>query len=148
MKKKLMICIMLVCTLFLTGCLKKTKIDVNTFEDTLKEEGYTIEKTDREHMTNDTKDMAIAISKDGYSINYIEYYEKNSAKDFYNETYDKYENSCSIKTETSGTNYNTFKCESSKEYIAITRVDNTVVFALTTKTNKDKVKNTLKKIKY
>lgn len=148
MKKKVMICTMLLCTLFLTGCLKKTKISVSSFEEILKEEGYTIETYDKDFMTKDKKNLASAISKDGYSINYIEYYDDDAAKDFFNETYDKYENSCNIKTETNGTNYNTFKCDTGEEYIAITRVENTVVYALTTKNNKDDVKETLKKLKY
>lgn len=148
MKKKIMICVMLVCTLFLTGCLKKTKINVSSFEDTLKEEGYVVEIASKDYLTNDTKSMASAASKNGYSINYIEYYDDDKAKDFFDETYDKYENSCNIKTETNGTNYNTFKCDTGEEYIAITRVENTVVFALSSKDNKDDIKKILKKIKY
>ena len=151
MKKFLPILILslLLCTV-LTGCFKKTPMSAETFKDTMTDKGYQVVDVKDQYELDILESAYMAIG-DAYQIEFLEFKELKDAKYSYKMNVDTFEslkgntNITSSKNLINASSYNT---TSDGQYYAVSRVENTMVYANVSSEFKDEVKDIFKELGY
>ena len=103
-----------------------------------------------ENVSPEITEALTANKDDDYIISYYVYENEEYAKKTFNNKKTTYDNISIKKTylESNGTNYNKYRLVSGGRIIYISRVDNTLIIALTKEDNKKEVDEIIKKLGY
>lgn len=144
------ILIIIIVSILTTGCIFYNKLDTEEFKEHFGALGYTI--TDTEKGLYESKSYVVASKSDvPYKIEYYEFNEEVEAKKVYKKYKDSIANYITSNSEDIETNsafYTRVIAESDKEYIAICRVKNTLIFINGTQDFKTEIEKLLEDIKY
>lgn len=142
--------IIVVVSLLTTGCIFYNVLDSQDFKEHFGALGYTI--SDNEEGLYEASNYLVASKSDvPYKIEYYEFNEEVEAKKIYKKYKDNIANyitSESSNLETTGAVFTRVVAESEKEYIAICRVKNTLIFVAGTQEYKLEIEKLLEDIKY
>ena len=138
--------------LLFTGCSKKKAITSDDFKSKAEKMGYTIvDAHDQYANYNYVKEAYIAYSNDGYQIEFYVIDDNEYAKGMFDTNKAIIENingTNKMKTEINMKNYNKYSVTTESTFGYLSRIDNTLVYVNTTKSNKNAVNKFLKKINY
>ncbi len=154
MKKKLLLGLTILLTIFLvTGCeLSKKQITAEDFQKIGEDEGLIVVDVKEQFKDYDYVDKAIVgASQEGWQVEFYELSDKDHAetmfaknkKEFQEEADGKYKG----ETREIG-NYSTYILETDTQYMSLTRVNNTVLYAKVGIATKDTVVELIKKLGY
>ena len=149
--KKFSICLLMIISLFITGCGNKTKVAI-TLED------FSQAATDKHFvvMLEDYTGVsyineARVASMDGIEIQMINYTEAKYAEKVQNEQIDSFnllKTTGAWEKKDSGKNYYRYEIVSNGYYMINTRVDNTLIYCKTLLENKDTVQGLFNELGY
>lgn len=144
------ILIIVVVSIITTGCVFYNVLDTEEFKEHFGALGYTT--TDTEKGLYESKTYVVASKEDvPYKIEYYEFNDEVEAKKVYKKYKDSiadYITSESKNLETTGAVYTRTIAESEKEYIAICRVKNTLIFIAGTQEFQPEIEKLLEDIRY
>ena len=150
MRKSILLSIVCILSLLLmTGC-SKTKVTSDSFKQVLNEYNFVVSDIIDENVSPEITEALTANKDDDYIISYYVYENEEYAKKTFNNKKNTYDNVSTKKTylESNGTNYNKYRLVSGGRIIYISRVDNTLIIALTKEDNKKEVDEIIKKLGY
>lgn len=151
-KKIIMLSVLFLSLLFITGCGNKTMIDTNEFKNKTNENGYTY--TDVTSQFKDSvfiKEASIAGSIDGWQIEFYTLEDQNYASSMFEKNkleFDNERGASSIKTSSSGKNYDRYSLTTSDLYMYLSRIDNTLIYVKENVKNKDAISEFIKDLGY
>ena len=152
MKKKIVLgIIIIVLSLFLTGCKNKTAMTAEDFTNAMTKKEYKL--VDKRLLSNyyeETNIITAEIAEDNY-IEFLILKSDEDAKKFYTTNKNYFDNSITsmkVKTDINIANYNTFTMSANKKYIVLSRVDNTIIVVESQEAQKDEIKKLIKELGY
>ena len=143
----LTLCVLLLSVL-LMGCSPKTVLSAADFQTKMEKKGFTVQD-----VTATTpgigKSVMIAYNT-SFQVEYFELSSQSDAKGVFENNKTIVSNQVSSKSTTSTTasNYDTFTLTGDGQFFMLTRVDNTVLYCLTSSDNKDEVKEIFEYLGY
>ncbi len=140
--------IIIIC-LVTTGCLFYNVLDSDDFKKNFQDLGYTI--TDNNEPKYDADTSLVASKGDSYNIEYYEFKNETEAKiayQNYKKNISSYITADAQNNETTGAVFSKMLTESPNEFIAVSRVKNTLIFIKSTPNEKNNIINLLKDIRY
>ncbi len=145
--------LLVVVSLFVTGCFKKTSITAEDFNTKMSDKGYVVQDaTDQFASYEYIKKVYIALEKDGkYQIEFYEMDSEENASSFFETNKEKFEtrgSGTSTGTESSGSGYEKYTQTANGKYEVISRVENTAIYVDADDTYKDQIKEVLDEFKY
>lgn len=149
MKKRLVMIITCICmVLLLTGC-SKDKIKADAFINISMDNNLSVTSESSREQIETVVNELIA-SNDKYVVEFYEFKDIESAKDFFDDRKNTFKNSKVYKSHVSltGNNYSSFAIEANGRYSYICRVDDTILLVLSDEEHKDEVKELIKKYGY
>ena len=130
----------------------KTAITASSFNSTMSQKGYDVQDARSQFAGYDyIKQALIAVSQEGYQIEFYELEDETYAKNFYNDNKYIFESSkgnASAETSTSLKNYSKYTLSSNGKYMVVSRIDNTVIYVDVDNSYKDTVKTLLSELGY
>ena len=150
MKKNILFSIVCILSLLLmTGC-TKTKVDSNRFKEVLNEFSFAISDVIDENISSEITEAYVANKGDDYIVEYFKFENDEYSKKTFNNKKSNYDNVSVKKTylESNGSNYNKYRLISNGRLFYISRVDDTLIIALTNEENKKEVDEIIKKLGY
>jgi len=150
MKRIFYATIIAISILSLTACSPKDAITAEEFTSRMIEAGYSVEKMDESTIASGAESYLLASCGD-FIIEFIIHETVAGARSMFNEVKlyleDTRENSASTR-EMNVSNYNRFAQTTGGRYSVASRIDNTVVYVITSSENKDDVNTTLALLGY
>lgn len=148
--------ILLVTSLFVTGCGNKKSLTAEEFKNKMEKEKYII--TDATNQFKDIeeakylKKVYIASDKDyKYQVEFYEFDTKSNATNFLEHNKNLFENEkegASSYTEVNLFNYNRYTLNTGNKYFVLSRIDNTVVYVNNDSQYKEQINALLKIVNY
>lgn len=139
--------------LLFTGCGNKTAATNETFQNTLTEMGYQVQDIKEQYSQYEHITSAYLAVDDtnSYQIEFYETVDEESAKGMFNTNKSNFEESDSIakvNTSVSAGNHSKYILMANGEYVVISRIANTMIFAHTSEEYKDEVSEVLDSLGY
>ena len=153
-KKIFLILLLIPCVFMLSGCLKQKSITADQFKNIMAKNGYeVVESTDQYKDIMKVKKSYIALYKDRkFQFELIEFDTIEEAIRIYDINKQKFEDK---KTTTAykyvnidGKNYSKYRCISGGKYMALTRINNTLMYVDINQEYEKEVNNAIKKFGY
>lgn len=143
----LTVCVLLLSVL-LMGCSPKTVLSGTDFQTKMEKKGFTVQ--DVTASTPGIGKTVMVAYNTAFQVEYFELSNQSDAKGVFENNKSLVSNQISNKstTSTSASNYETFTLTGDGKFFMLTRVDNTVLYCLTTSGNKDAVKEIFEHLGY
>ena len=148
--KKLSICLLIIFSLFITGCGNKTKVAISLEEFSQKASNMHFVVTFEDYNVDYINEARTA-SMDGIEIQMINYKEAKHAIQVQEEQIESFnllKTTGAWEKKDSGKNYYRYETVSNGYYMINTRVDNTLIYCKTLLKNKDTVQNLFNELGY
>ena len=131
--KKVLIGIILISSLFiLTGCGNKKAIDVETFTKVAKDKGYEIVDVSEQYASYQyIKSGTVASSNKQWQVEFYVLEDVAGSKNMYNINkikFEKEKHDSKTYSEVSMKNYDTYSLNTDKQYMYLSRIDNTLIY--------------------
>lgn len=152
MKKKILTAILLILTLFITGCTTKEPLDNSNFKAILEKRNFiVIDQTNKIFTENPKIESSyLATTADGrYSLEFYSFDGEISAQAFYAKKQVEFASTGSqAYTEINLGNYSKYTITYHDNYGVISRISNTIIYVNANKEYSDEIKNLLKELNY
>lgn len=154
LKKILLVAVVFISVLLLTGCGNKEPITANDFYNRMKGENFVLtDATSQFSNYNYIKKAYVAQSPDlKYQIEFYEISDEENAKKFFNNNKQIFETSLGTvvkgKLDLNTTKVSKYRAISSGHYMALTRINNTVLFARLPENYSKPASSIIKKLGY
>ena len=152
MKKKLLFVLILLSTLFITGCTTKETLEPNQFKTQIEKKGFiVVDQTSAViHLNADLNYSYIATTPDErYAIEYYSFNGESGAQAFYAQKHaDITATGGQVSTELNQGNYQKYTLNHNGKYTIISRISNTVVFVHADKNYMEEIKIIVKDVGY
>ncbi len=152
MKKKLLFVLILLSTLFITGCTTKETLEPNQFKIQIEKKGFiVVDQTSAViHLNADLNYSYIATTPDErYAIEYYSFNGESGAQAFYAQKHaDITATGGQVSTELNQGNYQKYTLNHNGKYTIISRISNTVVFVHADKNYMEEINIIVKDVGY
>lgn len=152
MKKKLLFVLILLSTLFITGCTTKETLEPNQFKTQIEKKGFiVVDQTSAViHLNADLNYSYIATTPDErYAIEYYSFNGESGAQAFYAQKHaDITATGGQVSTELNQGNYQKYTLNHNGKYTIISRISNTVVFVHADKNYMEEINIIVKDVGY
>ena len=151
--KKFGLLLIVLTTLLLFGCSKKSVLTYREFKETVEKEKYTVVDVKDQFKEYDYINGAyLAVGPDtNHQIEFYTFDDEEGSKAFYKvnkETLKSFADNEDIEKNIDKKNYSSYELTTSDKYIYIKRLDNTIVYSVNDKDYKDEIKKIIKKLGY
>lgn len=152
MKKKLLFVLILLSTIFITGCTTKETLEPNQFKIQIEKKGFiVVDQTSAViHLNADLNYSYIATTPDErYAIEYYSFNGESGAQAFYAQKHaDITATGGQVSTELNQGNYQKYTLNHNGKYTIISRISNTVVFVHADKNYMEEINIIVKDVGY
>lgn len=152
MKKKILFVLMLLSTLFITGCTTKESLEPNQFKTQIEKKGFVVvdQTSAVMYLNADLSYSYIATTPDQrYSIEYYSFNGEAGAQAFYAQKYaETTATGGHVSSELNQGNYQKYTLNHNGKYTVISRVSNTIVYLHTDKNYMEEINIIIKDIGY
>lgn len=152
MKKKLLFVLILLSTLFITGCTTKETLEPNQFKTQIEKKGFiVVDQTSAViHLNADLTYSYIATKPDErYAVEYYSFNGESGAQAFYAQKHaDITATGGQVSSELNQGNYQKYTLNHNGKYTVISRISNTVVFVHADKNYMEEINIVVKDIGY
>ena len=152
MKKKLLFVLILLSTLFITGCTTKETLEPNQFKTQIEKKGFiVVDQTSAViHLNADLTYSYIATTPDQrYAVEYYSFNGESGAQAFYAQKHaDVTATGGQVSSELNQGNYQKYTLNHNGKYTVISRISNTVVFVHADKNYMEEINIVVKDIGY
>lgn len=152
MKKKLLFVLILLSTIFITGCTTKETLEPNQFKTQIEKKGFiVVDQTSAViHLNADLNYSYIATTPDErYAIEYYSFNGESGAQAFYAQKHaDITATGGQVSTELNQGNYQKYTLNHNGKYTIISRISNTVVFVHADKNYMEEINIIVKDVGY
>ena len=152
MKKKLLFVLILLSTLFITGCTTKETLEPNQFKTQIEKKGFiVVDQTSAViHLNADLTYSYIATTPDErYAVEYYSFNGESGAQAFYAQKHaDITATGGQVSSELNQGNYQKYTLNHNGKYTVISRISNTVVFVHADKNYMEEINIVVKDIGY
>ena len=152
-KKRILFILLVVVSIFVTGCGNKEKTSTNSIKKEMKKAGYIVEEGATELLESEkAKKVYIFIDKKfTYQIEYYDFKDEKTAEKKFKSIKDLYEAGKTDKSKedsSSGGNNERYEITTDDKYSVVSRIDTTVIYSSAPIKYKEAVEKAMDNIKY
>ena len=152
LKKVLLVLVIISCLFILTGCGKKKPTDVETFTKIAKDKGYDVVDVSKQYAQYEyVKSGTVVTSNNDWQIELYILEDEAGAKNMYNinkNIFEKEKHDSKTFSEVTMKNYATYTLKANKQYMYLSRVDNTLLYCNIESKYENKAKEFIKELGY